>query len=557
MVDRIFALFRKEWSRLTDAAILLASFALLSQILALLRDRTLAHLFGTGQTLDIYYAAFRIPDLLFALIASFVSAAVIIPLFVDREKESATRAEQFFGNVLTAFVVVMAAVASVTAICMPYLVGRFFPAFAGEAHHELVLVARIMLISPILLGVSSIFGSIAQSKSKFFVFALSPVLYNMGIIFGAIVLYPRVGVAGLAMGVVGGALLHMAINIPAIHTVRPRLVVKDFFSDIRSVTLLSLPRTIGLSLGQITFLVLVAWAALLTRGSVTVFSFAWNLQSVPLAIIGVSFSVAAFPTLARLYAEKNIPAFLDHILGAARQIIFWSIPTIALLVVLRAQIVRVILGSGLFTWNDTRLTAAGLALFAISLVAQGLILLFVRGYYAAGNTKTPLIANSFGACVTIVSAWFYLVAFGHDGGFHTLIEQFLRVEGVPGTEVLALSLAYTTGSFFNGALLMHFFRRDFDVTGALLRTTLESLGSAIVAGIVAYVTLALVGAVFPLTTLLNVFLQGFIAGCAGIFACILSLRGLKSREYREVSASFRRRFWKSSYVVSPGPEELS
>ncbi|MHB8651751.1 MAG: murein biosynthesis integral membrane protein MurJ [Minisyncoccota bacterium] len=557
MVDKIFALFRKEWSRLTDAAILLASFALLSQILALVRDRTLAHLFGTGQTLDIYYAAFRIPDLLFALIASFVSAAVVIPLFVDRGKESAERAERFFGHVLVAFTIVMAAAAAITALLMPYLVLRFFPTFSGDAHNQLVLVARIMLVSPILLGISSIFGSIAQSKSKFFVYALSPLLYNVGIIIGATVLYPLMGIAGLAWGVLGGALLHLLINIPAIHSIRPRLAIKDFFTDIQSIALLSLPRTIGLSLGQVTFLVLVAWAALLTHGSVTVFNFAWNLQSVPLSIIGVSFSVAAFPTLTRFYAEKNMTAFLDHILGAARQIIFWSIPIIALLIVLRAQIVRVILGSGLFTWNDTRLTAAALALFAISLVAQGLILLFVRGYYAAGDTKTPLIANSLGACVTIGSAWVYLTAFGHAGVFHTLIERLLRVEAVPGTEVLALSLAYTTGSLVNGALLVFFFRRDFNVSGALMRTTLQSLSAAIVAGVVAYVALALVGAVFPLTTLINVFLQGFIAGCAGIFACALSLRALKSREYGEIRASFRRRFWRSPYVVSPGPEELS
>ena len=555
MVDRIFGLFRKEWTHLTDAALLLAIFALLSQLLALVRDRIFAHTFGASHVLDMYYAAFRIPDLLFATIASFVSAAVIIPLFVERSEHSTEDARAFLGRILAAFLFVAGCIAAVVSVAMPFLADRFFPEFVGVSQGVFIELSRIMLLSPILLGVSSILGSVAQSNKKFFVYALSPVVYNVGIILGVLLFYPFWGMRGLALGVVLGAFFHMVVNIPALSAVAPRLVLKGAFDDIKSVITLSLPRTVGLSLGQITLFALVVWAAMLPEGSVAIFNFALNLQSVPLAIIGVSFSVAAFPTLARLYSEKNMAAFLDHVLGAARQIIFWSLPATALFVVLRAQIVRVILGSGSFDWTDTKLTAATLALFTLSLAAQGLILLFVRGYYAAGNTKTPLIANVAGALGTMVFAVMLLGEFTHVAGFKTAVEHFLRVDGLPGTNVLMLSLAYTIGSILNAVILMRLFARDFDTKGALRRTAIESAGAALAIGTVGYLSLNVLSYFFALTTFLGIFLQGLFAGIAGIAAGIAFLRTIKNREYEEISRSLHARFWKGSIVV-PDTQEL-
>lgn len=555
MVERILSLFQKEWHRLTDAAILLALFALLSQLLALVRDRIFAHQFGAGETLDLYYAAFRIPDLLFALVASFVSAAVIIPLFVDRAERSPEEAQVFFGRVLAVFSAALSILALGVALALPLLLDRFFPSIALESRDEFLVLSRVLLLSPILLGISSILGSVAQAHRKFLVYALSPVLYNVGIILGVLFLYPIWGVVGLGMGVVLGALLHMAVNIPAIAALPPRFSWRGTARDIRSVILLSLPRTLGLSLGQITLFVLIAWAALLHEGSVTVFTFAFNLQSVPLSIIGVSFSVAAFPTLARFYAEKNTTAFLDHMMGAARQIIFWSLPAVVLAIVLRAQVVRTILGSGAFTWDDTRLTAAAFALFAVSLAVQSLILLFVRAYYAAGNTKTPLWASGIGAGTTIGATFMLLPLFAEESMIRSTLETLLRVSDVAGTEVLALPLAYTIGVFLQGGILLALFRRDFGMYGALRRTTAQSALAALLAGGVAYAVLDGISRVISLDTFWGVFLQGLIAGILGIVTAALTLKALKSREYEEVARSVRARFWQEK-VIAPSPEEL-
>lgn len=556
MVERFLSLFRKEWTRLTDAALLLAVFALLSQILALVRDRIFAHQFGAGEVLDLYYAAFRIPDLLFAGVASFVAAAVVIPLFVERAERSPEEAQAFFGRILVAFGVFITGAALVVACAMPYFLDRLFPEIAPSMRSEFLLLSRVLLLSPILLGISSILGSVAQSHRKFLVYALSPVLYNVGIIAGAVWLYPGFGVVGLGMGVVLGALLHMAVNIPAIGSVPPRFSWRGMGNDVKSVVLLSLPRTIGLSLGQITLVVLVAWAALLYEGSVTVFTFAFNLQSVPLSIIGVSFSVAAFPTLARFYAEKNMQAFLDQIVGAARQILFWSLPAAVLAIVLRAQIVRTILGSGAFTWDDTRLTAAAFALFVLSLAVQGLVLLMVRAYYAAGNTKTPLVASVTGAAVTMIVAAVLVAMFDSKSPTRTLLEELLRVSDIAGTEVLALPLAYTIGVLAQGALLLVLFRRDFALRGALRRTVGESGAAALIAGFAAYGTLGVLDDMVNLMTFWGVFVQGFVAGVVGIIAAAMVLKIVKNREYGEAVRSIRARFWREKAVVAPSPEEL-
>ena len=139
----------------------------------------------------------------------------------------------------------------------------------------------------------------------------------------------------------------------------------------------------------------MAIASTLEEGSVSIFNFSYNLQSVPIVIIGVSYSVAAFPSLIKFFSSGNREGFISQIGDAARVIIFWSLPITFLFIVLRAQIVRVLLGSGAFSWSDTRLTAAMLAIFAVSLIAQNLLPLLIRGYYAAGNTRRPLLVNLF------------------------------------------------------------------------------------------------------------------------------------------------------------------
>jgi peptidoglycan biosynthesis protein MviN/MurJ (putative lipid II flippase) len=223
----------------------------------------------------------------------------------------------------------------------------------------------------------------------------------------------------------------------------------------------SLPRTLTVSSNEIAEFFLVSLASSLSFGAISVFNFSWNLQSVPLSVIGVSYSLAAFPALTRLFVVGDREKFLTQMVNSAKHIIFWSVPVMTLFIVLRAQIVRVILGSGHFNWNDTRLTAAALALFTISLIPQSLTLLFVRAYYSRGETKKPLLMNTLSAAIIIGCAYFSVMIFDGMPALRHILEVVLRVEHVPGTSILMLPLGFSIGAIIN--MIMHWaaFEKDF------------------------------------------------------------------------------------------------
>jgi putative peptidoglycan lipid II flippase len=304
MVKKWFSFIGKEIRGLHEAAYLLASFALLSSILALVRDRLLAFTFGAGHSLDVYYAAFRIPDFIFASVGSLVSASVLLPYFIDRFGKGKEEGHAFSDAMFTVFFGIIVIVSVIVCIFAPHIVPWVMPGFAHDSSlPELILSMRIMLLSPIFLGLSNLFSSLTQMRHRFLVYAASPVVYNLGIIAGVLLLYPFFGIAGLAIGVAVGAFLHMAIQLPflASEGMTPRFTFRFDWKSIRRICYTSLPRTITLSANEFAEFILISFASLLSVGSISVFNFAFNLQSVPLALIGASYSSAVFPTLSRLY----------------------------------------------------------------------------------------------------------------------------------------------------------------------------------------------------------------------------------------------------------------
>jgi len=558
MVKKLLSMLHREWNGLHEAAFLLGTFALLSQILALFRDRLLANLFGTTQTLDIYYAAFRIPDFIFAGVASFMSALVLIPLLTKRARESDARAQKFLNDTFTVFFSVLVAISVGIFFAMPSLIHYSFPSFSGGMYDNLVLMSRLMLLSPILLGLSNLLGSVTQMLHKFFAFALAPVLYNVGIIMGAYFFYPVFGLIGLAWGVVLGAFLHFFVHffVSSRNGFTLKVSLVPSLSDIKEVVLVSLPRTIGLSANQLALFALIIFAAKLPDGSITVFNFAFNLQSVPLAIIGVSYATAAFPGLSKHFADDEIGKFLDKILSATRHVIFWSLPVLVLMIVLRAQIVRTILGSGSFDWTATRLTAACLALFTISVVAQSVSLLFVRGFYATGNNTIPLFVNVLSALVIVGTGYGFLSGYAHSPFFQDFVGVLLRVDSLTGASVLMLPLAYSVGMLLNTVLLIYFFRKRFGSFLSPLKDTLmHGSFAALVAGVVAYEFLEVLGLYSNMNTFMGVFLQGLVAGVAGLITWWLILELMGNEEIRDIRTALHRKFWKVG-VVMPDKEGI-
>src|SRR3989344_1649131 len=286
---------------LHQVAIVLASSAVCSQVLALVRDRIFATLFGTGRVLDIYYAAFKIPDLLFATVGSLASIAILIPFFMRERAKSDQAAREMLDSVFSFFNLVVVLSALILFFLLPVLAHFVAPGFDATEIETLIWMSRILLLSPIFLGISGLFSGITQSFNKFFAYALSPIFYNLGIIFGALFLYKYLGNYGLAWGVVLGALGHALVQWPVVvgSGFRPRLSIRIRWPLIREMLLTSIPRTLTLSVYQIAIVIITSLGSILSVGSIAVFNFAFNLQSVPLAVIGVSYSLAAFPTLSR------------------------------------------------------------------------------------------------------------------------------------------------------------------------------------------------------------------------------------------------------------------
>lgn len=570
MVKKVFNLLNREFSNINQAAIILGFFTLLSQVLGLLRDRAFAHFLGPSSSLDIYYASFKLPDFVFVSVASLASVTVLLPFLVDKlgVKEdgelngTSEGARKFLSDIFTVFLVAMIVASILIFIFIPNLVNIVAPGFSGNELKDLILLSRIMILSPILLGLSNLFGSVTQMFKKFFIFALSPVFYNIGIILGVMVLYPIFGLPGLAYGVVLGALMHMAIQIPVLIRQRfmPKISLNIDWGEVKRMVLLSLPRTLGLSIHTIALIAIVAVASTIGEGSISIFQFSLNLQTVPLGIIGISYSVAAFPTLAQFFSGDKMKEFVSYITLAARQIIFWSLPVMFLFIVLRAQIVRVILGTGSFSWDDTRLTAASLALFTISIVAQSLILLFTRGYYAAGNTKRPLFINMISSAVIIVLAFVLVDVFKNFDTFRYFFESLLRIEDIKNTEIVMLPLAYSIGSIVNAFLLWLYFKKDFKIKqqggSFLINSFFQSFAGAFFMGFVAYAFLGVFASFLDIDTFWGILGQGALAGLIGICSGYVVLKILRNEEIRQIEDTIKtKKFWGAG-VVSEGKEEL-
>jgi putative peptidoglycan lipid II flippase len=559
MVKRVLNLLRREWSGLHEAAFLLAFSALASQFLALIRDRLLAAHFGAGTELDIYYAAFRLPDFLYALLSAVVSVSVLIPLLVKHLKEGETPAAQrLLNGLFTVFIGANLILSAGLFFLIPRLAGWLAPGFTPAALATFVGLSRWLLLSPLLLGLSNLLGAVTQASRRFLLYAFSPVIYNLGIIFGIVWLEPRFGLKGLVWGVALGALGHLLVQLPGVRLsgLWPRLTREIPWAEIKDVLRLSLPRTIALSADQFSFLVMIALASLVGGGAIAVFNFAFNLQAVPLVIIGSSYSVAAFPTLARLFASGERQRFQEQLLVAVRHILFWSLPVATLFIVLRAQIVRVILGAGRFNWSDTRLVAAALALFIFSVMAQNLIQLLTRAYYAIGQTRRPLFINSFSSVLALGLGALFLFLTPHYPGLQRFLENLMRVKGLSGTLILVLPLAYSIGEFTNLGLFALLYRRDFGALPRYVwRSLFQSLGASLAAGLATYAVLQLLATVLDLETVVGIFSQGLIAGLAGLLTFFLILRRLGSVELSELTQSWKKRFWKVSVVV-PEPEGL-
>lgn len=540
------------------AALLLAASAFTSALAALIRDRLLASTFGATRELDIYFAAFRLPDILYSFGLFLVASTAVLPLLASRRAIDVESEKSLVSELLTAVAVLFCVGGLLMFIALPYIAPVMFPGFSVG---ELALVAslsRLLLLSPMFLGVSALLSSVVQSRGFFASTALAPVLYNFGIIFGLLAFAPTYGLRGVVCGVLIGALLHMFIQLPAFWRSGFSLSLSKVYArNIIAIVKKSYPRSAAVAVQGGVTVVMMALASLLGAGAIAVYQLAFNLSTVPLSIIGLSYGTAVFPLLSRFVAEKNEEEFLRLTGQVARQVMLWSMIATALLIVFRAHIVRMVLGAGAFGWVDTMLASASLACFAFGLIALAQMQVFTRACYALNDVRGPFIASVLGGIISIGSAYVLQHAMTTSSSVIAVFETIFRLEDVRMARVLALPLGYSCGVIVAALFMMLRLRSRMRGVGSmrLTRSTLEHFAGAISLVAVSVLVLRVTAPFFPLETLLQVVLHAGISAIIGIAAALGILVWLENAEVLDMRRAVRSR-WVGRAVTSPEAEHL-
>ena len=321
------------------ATVLIASFSLLSKLLGAVRQAVFANRFGAGEEIDIYVAAFRVPDLLFNLLILGTLSVAFIPVFVSYLNRGKGPSFEIASTIFNITLVAMGALSLLGAFAAPVLVRAIVPGFGEIQTTQTIALTRILMLSPLLFSLSSVLSSILHSFKRFLLAAVAPLFYNLSIIFGVWYLYPRWGLRGLAYGVVLGAALHFLIQLPA--AVRLGLRPLSFWNwrhpGVQKIAKLFWPRVFGVELGQISLLVASVIASFQAAGSLAIFYFAYDLETVPLGVFAMSFAIAAFPTMADYFSKNNIQGFKTFFAQTVVQILFLMLPISVLVLMLRAQ----------------------------------------------------------------------------------------------------------------------------------------------------------------------------------------------------------------------------
>ena len=437
-------LFNFQSKTITSAAIVLAGSSLISRILGLFRDRLLAGTFGANSELDVYYAAFRIPDFIYGILIAGGIIVAFLPLLSEYFLENKETAWKFINNILNVFLFFLIFISLGLFIFAPVITKLITPGFTPQQLATTVLLTRILSLSPILLGVSSIFSGILQYFHKFLAYGLAPIFYNLGIILGIVFLAPYSGVLGVAVGVIIGAFLHLAVQVPsAIFSGFKYQPIFDLKAPgLKRVLFLMIPRTFAVFSLQSNYVVMTAIASTLAVGSISVFNLANNIQHFPSGIVGVSFATAAFPSLSRFWAGGKKDEFVKSFSSAIRKIIYVVLPISFLMFILRNQIVEIIFRQGEFTEASAHLTASALGLFAIGVLPFSMVPLLSRAFFSFQDTRTPTL-------ITLATVTLNII----------LSVYFVGLLKPQDSAVLGLPLAFSLASIFSFFTLMFFLCR--------------------------------------------------------------------------------------------------
>jgi putative peptidoglycan lipid II flippase len=431
----------------------------LTKILGFVKLRIFAQLFGASHELDIFWAAFTIPDIIFMVLVAGSINAAIIPILTDELYDKGKKSlNKLFRQLTTVFfflctLLILLALLFSSQITN-WVVGNEYAhtvlnigSRIGKGDYELFLnLFRVGLLSPLFLSLSAFVTAYLQVRKQFFITSLAPLFYNIVMIFGTYILvrYTDLGVMAIAISAVLGSLLHMLVQMPKLIKyykeangigIKVKEIVKN--SDIWKAFSLAFPRMLGVLGEQLNTVVNTIISFTLTPGALSAYRFAYSLHLFPVNIIGSAVAQVALPDLAQYCCRKDDDSFKRVLNQSIQLSLYLVLPLVAILLVLRLPIVRLTYGTGAFDWEDTLLTSWSLALLTVSIIGQTLVQILLRAFYALKNTWRPLIAILLGIFVNLLGAYFLTNFFSHYYDWRPILEQiWVQVSEANGEGIL-------------------------------------------------------------------------------------------------------------------------
>lgn len=541
-------LFRRQ-SSILSAALIMMVLMLASRVLGLIRNRVLAGNFGAGSELDIYNAAFVLPDFLANILITGALSVAFIPVFttlVTEKKEK--QAWEMASTLINASLLIYLFLALVIFFFAPFFTQFLVFGYSPAQQAEVASITRLLVLSELFLIIGAFLTSVLQSYHRFIVSAFAPVVYNLGIIFGIVYLAPiqiggvPLGIYGVVMGVIIGAFFHFLVQLPIVRGLgfqyRFSLNIKN--NAVFKVAKLSLPRALGVGLAQVEWVVSVFLASFLAIGSVTILKFSSDLQNFPIGLFGVTIATASLPTLSTEWALDKVKDFKITFLASLHQILYLALPLSTILVVLRIPVVRLALGSGRFDWNDTVLTANTLSIFAVGVFAQACYLLVARAFYAMHDTATPLKISTLSLLIHILLS--SLLIFVFKGANISYLAMSTTITSI---------LAFVLGLSILGMRIGGFDKQD------LYLPALKIFVASFVMGVVLYLPLHvrfydqyLIDYIIDTTRTFNLLMLTIGVGLIGVMVYLLLTWWFKSNElYTFLKIFDRLRGWQKGFKV--------
>lgn len=433
-------LLRRQSSIISAAFVISLTYGV-SMVLGIFRERLLVSRFFDccRDKLDVYYAAFRLPDMIFQLVVIGALSAAFIPIFSDclsKDEKVANRMASTLMNILFLFFLVLAILIFIFAVPFSHLITGNF---SSEQILLMARMTRVMLLAQIFFLISNFLSAMIQTHQRFLLPSLSPVVYNLAIILSVFFLSPFLGIWSATVGVLIGAFLHLLIQLPLVYKLgfRYSFILELNSPEVKKVIKLMFPRTLTLAAGQIEATVSLFLATSLSAGSLTIYYLAQRLADLPVRLLGTSIGQAALPTLSMQLAQKQMDEFRNTINQTFSQILFLALPATAVFLVLRVQFVRFAYGAPSFPWTATILTSNTLAAVTFSIFSQSLIQLLVRAFYAMHDTKSPFIISLFSVLLNIILSVIFIFV--------------LKLE------IFGLALAFSITNFINFLALFFVF----------------------------------------------------------------------------------------------------